>query len=46
VAAPAGDAADIVIEVYEDKCYTKSTKFNKLCKDINAKGLNIRRYNY
>jgi len=39
--APAGTAANIVIEVYEDERSARSTRFNKLCNEINAKGFAI-----
>jgi acyl-ACP thioesterase len=40
------DAAGIVIEVYEYEEFTRSTRFDKLCKEINEKGYAIKRYNY
>lgn len=42
--APAGTAANIVIEVYEDERSARSTRFDKLCNEINAKGFAIKRY--
>lgn len=44
--ALAENAADILIEVYEDERFNKSIKFNNLCKKINAQGLIIKRYKY
>jgi len=39
-------AADIVIEVYENERFVRSKRFDKLCRELNIKGITIKRYSY